>query len=51
MAHNSFKQLLSSRKNSSLRKESPAEVMLLIFVWDKTASRKSQEQYRERLNS
>ena len=28
----------SSRKHSSLRKESPAEVMLHAFVWDETAS-------------
>ena len=28
----------SSHKHSSLRKESPAEVILLLFVWDKTAS-------------
>ena len=28
----------TSRKHSSLHKESPAEVMLLAFVWDETAS-------------
>ena len=28
----------ASRKHSSLRKESPVEVMLLDFIWDETAS-------------
>ena len=29
---------LHTKAHSSLRKESPAELMLLTFVWDETAS-------------
>ena len=41
----------TSGKHSSLRKESPAEVILLAFVWDKTASGIAISNTENRLNS